>query len=52
MREYEVIIYIDGIKKVRTIQAETRADAQRLAWEMFEADDIQIAEVYNFEVGM
>ena len=47
MKEYEAIIYEDGVKKVCTIEAETRADAQRLAWEMFDADDIYIAEVYN-----
>lgn len=47
MKEYEAIIYEDGVKKVHTIEAETRADAQRLAWEMFDADDIYIAEVYN-----
>lgn len=47
MKEYEAVIYEDGVKKVRTIMAPTRADAQRLAWEMFDADDIYIAEVYN-----
>lgn len=47
MKQYEAIIYEDGVKKVRTIEAKTRADAQRLAWEMFDADDIYIAEVYN-----
>jgi hypothetical protein len=47
MKEYEAVIYADGVKKVRTIMAPTRADAQRLAWEMFDADDIYIAEVYN-----
>ena len=47
MKEYEIIIYVDGIKKVRTIEASTREDAQRLAWEMFDADDIFVAEVYN-----
>lgn len=47
MKEYEAVIYADGVKKVRTIMAPARADAQRLAWEMFDADDIYIAEVYN-----
>ena len=47
MKEYEVIIYSNGVKKVRTINAPTRADAQRLAWEMFDVDDIYVAEVYN-----
>ena len=49
MKQYEAVIYIDDIKKVRTIEAETRADAQRLAWEMFDADDIFVAEVENDE---
>lgn len=47
MKEYEAIIYEGSVKKVRTIEAPTREDAQRLAWEMFDADDIYIAEVYN-----
>ena len=47
MKEYEIIIYSDGVKKVRTIEAPTREDAQRFAWEMFDADDIFVAEVYN-----
>lgn len=44
---YEIIIYQDDVKKVRYIEAPTRADAQRLAWEQFDADDIFVAEVYN-----
>jgi hypothetical protein len=47
MKQYEAIIYVDDVKRVYTIEAETRADAQRLAWEMFDADDIYIAEVEN-----
>ena len=47
MKQYEAVIYIDDVKKVRTIEAETREDAQRLAWEMFDADDIYVAEVVN-----
>jgi hypothetical protein len=47
MKQYEAVIYVDDTKKVRIIEAETRADAQRIAWEMFDADDIYIAEVFN-----
>ncbi len=47
MKEYEIVIYSDGVKKVRTIEAPSREDAQRLAWEMFDADDIYVAEVFN-----
>ena len=47
MKQYEAVIYVDDVKKVRIIEAETRADAQRLAWEMFDVDDIFVAEVEN-----
>lgn len=47
IKDYEVVIYEDDTKKVRMVQAETREDAERIAWELFDADDIFVAEVYN-----
>jgi hypothetical protein len=49
MKQYEAVIYVNDIKMVQTIEAETRADAQRIAWEMVDADDIFVAEVENDE---
>lgn len=45
--KYEIVIYQDDVIRVKYIEAPTRVDAQRLAWEMFDADDIYVAEVFN-----
>lgn len=48
MKQYEAVIYVDDKKITRIIEAETRADAERLAWELYDGDDIYVAEVYNY----
>lgn len=45
MKKYTISAYIDGVKKTRTVDAENKAEAERIGWELFDADDIYVSEV-------
>ena len=45
MKEYEITVYIDGVKKTRTVQAENKEAAKQIGWELFDADSIYVSEV-------
>lgn len=47
MKKYEISAHIDGVKKKRIIEAENKAEAERIGWELFDADDIYVSEVKN-----
>jgi hypothetical protein len=47
MKEYEITAYIDGVKKTRTVEAENKEAAERIGWELFDADDLYVSEVHS-----
>lgn len=47
MKKYKITAYLDGVQKSRTIEAEDKAEAERIGWELFDADDIYVSEVTN-----
>ena len=44
MNLYEISAHIDGIKKTRTIFASSKAEAEKIGWELFDADSIYVSE--------
>lgn len=47
LKKYTISAYIDGVKKTRTVEAESKAEAKRIGWELFDADSIYVSEVTN-----
>lgn len=45
LKEYQAVIYEDDIKSTHTIWANSKEDALRIAWELYDADDIYVVEV-------
>lgn len=44
MKQYEISAHIDGVKKTRTVYAESKAEAEQIGWELFDADSIYVSE--------
>ena len=47
MKKYKITAYIDEVQKSRTVEAESKAEAERIGWELFDADSINVSEVTN-----
>ena len=45
MKKYEISAYIDGVKKTRIVEAESKEVAVEIGWELFDADSIYVSEV-------
>lgn len=45
MKKYKISAYIDGVKKSRIVVARNEAEAERIGWELFDADSIYVSEV-------
>ena len=45
MKKYEITAYLDGVKKSRIVEAESKEAAKEIGWELFDADDIYVSEV-------
>ena len=45
MKKYKITAYIDGVKKTRTVEAESKEAAEEIGWELFDADSIYVSEV-------
>jgi hypothetical protein len=49
MKQYEITAYIDGVKKTRTVNAKSKAEAKCIGWELFYTDSIYVREVADNE---
>ena len=47
LKKYTISAYIYGVKKTRTVEAESKVEAERIGWELFDANDIYVSEVTN-----
>ena len=47
MKKYEITAYIDEVKKSRTVEAENKEEAEKIGWELFDADDLYVSEVHS-----
>ena len=45
MKQFCVTFYEDGVRKSRTIEAESIEEAYEKAWSLFDADDLYVSEV-------
>ena len=45
LKKYTISAYIDGVKKTRTVEAESKDAAEEIGWELFDADSINVSEV-------
>ena len=45
MRLFEISAHQDGVKKTKTVRADSKAEAERIGWELFDADSIYVSEV-------
>ena len=45
MKKYKITAYIDGVKQSRTVEAENKEEAEKIGWELFDADSIYVSEV-------
>lgn len=45
MKKYEITAYIDDVKKRRIVEAESKEEAKKIGWELFDADSIYVSEV-------
>ena len=42
-----ITVYMDGVQKSRIVEAKNKAEAERIGWELFDADSIYVSEVEN-----
>jgi hypothetical protein len=40
MKKYEITAYIDEVKKSRIVEAENEKEAEKMSWELFDAEEI------------
>ena len=45
MKRYEITVHEDGVKKVRSVFAYSKEEAEQIGWELFDADSIYVSEV-------
>lgn len=45
MKKYEIVAYIDEVKKTRIVEARNEKEAEQIGWELFDADSIYVSEV-------
>lgn len=45
MKKYKITAYVDEVQKSKIVEAENKAEAERIGWELFDADSIYVSEV-------
>jgi hypothetical protein len=44
MKDFIISAYENGVKKTKEVKAKDRNEALRLAWELFDCDDVYVTE--------